>query len=319
MNRSRKVRKIFFLFFTHLIMGTGHSQNQFPANDNVIIDGESIVFLMPSTTGGWARGNWFANSSDTETWGGIGIYGSGTSPHSLYMAHGASPWSSGKGLYVRYTGKVGIGTNNPSDLLHLTSDSSTTFRLHTESTTDNSIIIFTGKRGSGANSSHNLGTTGTDNKDFVIDVDESLLIKNNRSISMIVDGDGDVGIGTSIVPSGYKLAVDGHIRAREIRVDHDTWPDYVFGKEYRLPTLGDVERYIDEKGHLPDIPSAQEIHEKGFELAKMNGLLLKKIEELVLYTIQQQRELENQKAKNQLLEERIKTLERQSPKNKTER
>lgn len=103
---------------------------------------------------------------------------------------------------------------------------------------------------------------------------------------------GDVAVGTSTVPSGYKLAVEGKIRTREIRVDQDTWPDYVFGKDYRLMPLEEVKKHIKEKGHLPNIPSAEEVIAEGVELGEMNRLLLEKIEELTLYIIQQDRKMD---------------------------
>ena len=106
---------------------------------------------------------------------------------------------------------------------------------------------------------------------------------------------GDVAIGTSAVPSGYKLAVDGHIRTREIRVDQDTWPDYVFEANYDLPTLEEIEKHIEEKGHLPSIPSAKEVEVNGTDLGEMDRLLLEKIEELTLYILKQQKEIDQLK------------------------
>lgn len=96
---------------------------------------------------------------------------------------------------------------------------------------------------------------------------------------------GDVAIGTSTVPTGYKLAVEGKIRTREVRVDQDTWPDYVFSQGYDLPSLEEIQKHINEKGHLPNIPSAQEVEKNGIELGEMDRLLLEKIEELTLYII----------------------------------
>ena len=89
-----------------------------------------------------------------------------------------------------------------------------------------------------------------------------------------------------------------------------SWPDYVFSKEYELPSLEAVEKQIVEKKHLSVIPSAKEIEENGgFELGDMNKRLLKKIEELTLYTIQQEKKINNQQEKLQLLEKRNKELE----------
>ncbi len=100
---------------------------------------------------------------------------------------------------------------------------------------------------------------------------------------------GNVGIGTQAL-SGYRLAVDGKIRTREVRVDNDNWADYVFKPDYELPSLEEVQRHINEKGHLINIPSATEVHANGFELGEMNKLLLEKIEELTLYMIEQDKQ-----------------------------
>lgn len=109
---------------------------------------------------------------------------------------------------------------------------------------------------------------------------------------------GSVGIGTTNDMLGFKLAVDGNIRTREIRVDQDSWPDYVFNGDYQLRTLDEIEQYIAENGHLPDIPSAREVEANGMELGKMDRLLLKKIEELTLYILEMEErllKLENKK------------------------
>ncbi|MEO1011894.1 MAG: fibronectin type III domain-containing protein [Bacteroidota bacterium] len=106
--------------------------------------------------------------------------------------------------------------------------------------------------------------------------------------------DGNVGIGTA--SPDVRLAVNGHIRAREIKVETANWPDYVFAKDYELPTLEEVQRHIQEKGHLPHIPSAAEVEADGLKVGEMNRLLLEKIEELTLYVLEQ--------------EERINKLER---------
>ena len=96
------------------------------------------------------------------------------------------------------------------------------------------------------------------------------------------------------------MAVNGQIRAKEIKVETG-WSDFVFFKDYKLPTLEEVEDHIKEKGHLKDIPSANEVEENGIFLGEMNSKLLQKIEELTLYTIQQQKEIEELKLQNQKL------------------
>lgn len=121
--------------------------------------------------------------------------------------------------------------------------------------------------------------------------------------------DGNVGIGTTN-PGSYKLAVKGKIRAEEIKVETG-WADYVFEEEYDLPTLEEVERHIKETGHLINIPSAKEVEENGIQLGEMNKLLLEKIEELTLYTIQQQKEIYNYQKKIGQLVEKLEALQQQ--------
>ncbi len=85
---------------------------------------------------------------------------------------------------------------------------------------------------------------------------------------------------------------NGLLHAREIKIDADVWPDYVFEKNYELMPLREVQNYIQLNGHLPNIPSAQTVLEEGINLAEMNRLLLEKIEELTLHLIEQERRIE---------------------------
>lgn len=100
---------------------------------------------------------------------------------------------------------------------------------------------------------------------------------------------GKVAIGRSSVPNGYDLAVEGKVRTREVRVDQDSWPDYVFEEGYDLLSLEEIQKHIQEKGHLPNIPPAREVESNGIELGEMNKLLLEKIEELTLLMIQKEK------------------------------
>tara|TARA_R110002020_G_scaffold1998_1_gene9094 strand:- start:3714 stop:4226 length:513 start_codon:yes stop_codon:yes gene_type:complete len=118
---------------------------------------------------------------------------------------------------------------------------------------------------------------------------------------------GSVGIGTADTGS-HRLEVEGSIGAREIIVEVGTWSDFVFQKDYSLPTLKEVENHIAEKGHLKDIPSAIEVEENGVNLGEMDAKLLQKIEELMLYTIQQQKEIEELKRQNIQLQDDIQVL-----------
>jgi len=105
---------------------------------------------------------------------------------------------------------------------------------------------------------------------------------------------GNVGIGTTSPKA--KLAVEGAILAKEVKVKTDiSVPDYVFEPDHKLSTLAEIEAYVKQHKHLPEIPSAKDIEQDGLNLAEMNLLLLKKVEELTLYIIDLNRtnELQN--------------------------
>ena len=135
-----------------------------------------------------------------------------------------------------------------------------------------------------------------------------LYLNGSQSTSNTIingDGTGNVGIGT-MNPHDWRLAVNGNIRAKEIKVETG-WADFVFYNNYKLPTLQEVENHIKEKGHLKDIPNAKEVKENGIFLGEMNSKLLQKIEELTLYAIQQEKEIEQLKN----LQCKVQTLEKE--------
>ena len=89
----------------------------------------------------------------------------------------------------------------------------------------------------------------------------------------------------------FRLQSDGKIMAKEIEVLADLWPDYVFEDNYSLKSLKEVEEYIAKHKHLPGVPSAKKIEQDGLNLGDMDAMLLEKIEELTLYVIELEKEL----------------------------
>ena len=115
--------------------------------------------------------------------------------------------------------------------------------------------------------------------------------------SFVVHNNGKVTIGTeNFDQTNYRLYVKGGIKTEKIKVEFanvNGWADYVFNKNYDLMSLNEVEKFINENRHLPEIPSAQEVVKNGVELKEMNVLLLKKVEELTLYVIELNKKLKS--------------------------
>ena len=91
----------------------------------------------------------------------------------------------------------------------------------------------------------------------------------------------------------FSVKSDGSAFARYIKVTVNNIPDYVFKKDYKLPSLKEVETFYLLNSHLPEIPCAKEIEKEGMDLGEMNKLLLKKIEELTLYMVAQNKKVES--------------------------
>ncbi len=211
---------------------------------------------------------------------------------------------------IQSDGKVGIGTNGPEAKLHVygtananmlgigsytlpvSGDEAGVFAIktnHDNNLWSQSIVSYgTGGKGLRVYNSGGAGSTAFE-------------VVQGAGSRFIVDGQGDVGIGTND-PKGYKLAVAGKIRTTEVKVEPLPWFDYVFEPSYKLPDLKETEKFIKENKHLPEIPSDKEVQANGLELGKMNSLLLKKVEEITLYLIEIKKE-------NELLKERLNLVE----------
>jgi len=130
---------------------------------------------------------------------------------------------------------------------------------------------------------------------------------------MRIGSNGNIGIGTNkIAGTDFKLYVELGIRTRKVKVDQTTWADYVFEEDYTLPTLHEVEQFIQNNKHLPGVPSAKEVQENGIDLGDNQAILLKKIEELTLYMIEQNRKNELQEKRIAELESELKTIKRKA-------
>lgn len=131
--------------------------------------------------------------------------------------------------------------------------------------------------------------------------------------NLVVFNTGKVTVGTDQYDSdpNYIFYVRKGIKAEQIKVESPSangWADYVFKKDYKLNSLESVEKHIEEKGHLPNIPSAKEVKENGINLGEMDAKLLEKIEELTLYVIQLNKDVKQLRDENKELKKTVESL-----------
>ena len=198
------------------------------------------------------------------------------------------------------TGKIGIGNiTSPQAKLHLRSDSNEDAGVILEPSNKASKKAFL--QFYDANHKIEVSKTG-----MRISSTDDLLDINARNIKMM----GKVGINVDNSFTGdyeYTLAVKGGVLTSEVYVKEvEEWHDHVFFDDYSLMPLDELETYIKDQKHLPDLPSESEVLDKGYNMAEMDGILLKKIEELTLYTIDLQRQLQEQQATINTLKKELK-------------
>lgn len=128
----------------------------------------------------------------------------------------------------------------------------------------------------------------------------AIISANSNPFGVVVQPvTGQVSIGGTRKATSYNLCVNGEVICTELTIndDLDNWPDYVFEDNYKLLSLSEVKKFISANKHLPNIPSAAEIGKKGIEVGDMNKRLMEKIEELTLYVIQLQEQVDELKKK----------------------
>lgn len=195
---------------------------------------------------------------------------------------------------IKDTGEVGIGTTNPANAnVHIYRNATTggwggppdiskaSLRIQ-----DSNANLYVD--GNSLYSDRNM-ILGTITNDYIS-------IGTNSAERVRINENGNVGIGTT--SPTYKLHVSGIVRAVRFVSDTQTYADFVFEDDYELPTLTEVEDFIEKNNHLPDIPSEKEARANGVDLQKMQAKLLQKIEELTLYVIEQQKSIDALKHEN---------------------
>lgn len=186
-------------------------------------------------------------------------------------------------------GKVGIGTTNPGSSLMIST---------------NNAYLPIGTFASESLTIHDWVSRGTSGSVMSIYRMSSAYPTPPPALLFAVNGEfttipTKLRIGTkeaSGAYAGYKLSVDGDMIAKRCVIQVNNWADYVFDEHYALPSLADVEKYVNENKHLPGVPSEAEIKKEGVEVGEMNKILMQKVEELTLYIIDQQKQLDALKA-----------------------
>lgn len=194
------------------------------------------------------------------------------------------------------TGKIGIGDmTDPQAKLHIMGDAMEDVGIILESKQPEHRSAFIQLK----DENHKI-SVGTNGAMSITAGAKPLSLEGSR-----VTLTGKVGVNTNNTVNGYAFAVDGGIITDEVLIlDVEDWPDYVFGQDHDLMSLGELKAFINKHSHLPEIPSAQEVEENGVNVVEMQKLLLKKIEELTLYTVEQQRLIEELQEKIDRLENR---------------
>ena len=158
-------------------------------------------------------------------------------------------------------------------------------------------------------------------------ISNQLYVDNSKTATPLIWGDfaadqlklnGKVGVGAVVTfpttvgtasVANYKLFVTGGILTEELRIGLlPTWADYVFNKDYKLKSLNEVENFIKENGHLPNVPSAKEVAANGIEVGNMAKIQQEKIEELTLYVIEQNKVNEAQGKEIEVIKAQLKAL-----------
>lgn len=238
-------------------------------------------------------------------------------------------------MIILANGNLGLGTTNPTAALHLvtgvgTNQTPPIIKLDRNDGTNQSALLTVGLSSNGFTNFSGMGggtayfkvedpygnTPQPDMAFSTNNIAPQLIIKNNGTIGLGTNSpsagldvqNGTVRIGNVNTPNGYKLYVEQGILTEKVKVavaSSLAWADYVFANDYKLKPLAEVEAFIKENKHLPNVPSANELVNEGIDLGKMQATQMEKIEELTLYIIEMKKEIETLKNQNALLTSKI--------------
>lgn len=251
------------------------------------IMGEGTTNYLPKFTGQYNIGN---SNIYVTTGGYVGI--GTTTPASRFTVLG-SGWNGGALEINSGTGYYGrIVSAADGFLFRNFSSSSIAFSFRNSSDGKLLTVLSSGNVGVGTiNPLAKLDVNGTLRTNNTISLISGVTTYINLSSGDSYFNGGGLAIGKTTPSIGYKLDVNGKVRANEIVVN-TTGADFVFDDNYRMRTLNEIETFIKENKHLPEIPTAEEMQQSGMNLSEINTKLLQKVEELTLYIIEQEKRIQ---------------------------
>jgi len=258
---------------------------------------------MAITSASGATSALYMGANSSHTTGGIAYVNNGT--HRMDFTTNSAVRAS-----IDNAGNMGIGTNAPGNRLHVSTNvANDGIRIQQTNLGASTLGLFS----SGASGRDwSLYSTGVGNGWGA----GNFLLYDNTSgnVRFFIQGStgkvliGDPGTINLNTTNTYKLYVDDGILTEKVRVAIAStayWADYVFADDYKLPSLGEVEQFVKQNKHLPEVPSAEDVVCSGIDMAQMDATLLKKIEELTLYMIDQNKKIEAQQQEIEQLKKQV--------------
>ncbi len=277
------------------ILGDIENNLEFNMGTATLVRSEGVNFLVSNERKGYVRY----------------IIGSLVTPGLIFSGTGV-----GSNMVITQEGKVGIGTSAPTAPLEVegqmkatsvgansvtvqeTFASLKTSIFNSGLLSNGDITLQSGSLLNFRENATNIGFVQLSGSNIRIgtygdNATGKFVVRTGGGDRLFVDAAGNVSIGTATAATGYRLSVAGKVMVEELRVRlQASWPDYVFSNQYKLRSLPELQKFIQTHQHLPNIPPASELEKSGMDLGEMQRRMMEKIEELTLYILQLQNEID---------------------------